>query len=117
MVKRRCPSSQTACLMGISSGSAAFECIDTTTALESCGGCLPTPGSNATGFADPAAPAGVDCTALPNVEDVSCVNSRCKIRASARPSLPRASTETRRTVACRPGASLNPDGTSCLLSI
>ncbi|GAA5903352.1 hypothetical protein JCM8208_001895, partial [Rhodotorula glutinis] len=58
-----CPAGRQACALGLGLGDAGavggFECVDTTSALEQCGAC--------------AAQGGVDCTALPNVAAVGCV--------------------------------------------
>ncbi|KAI5478245.1 formin binding protein [Pseudohyphozyma bogoriensis] len=61
----RCPASHTAC--PLTSGVAGFECVDTTTNLEQCGAC--------------ASQGGVDCTALPGVDAVGCVEGKCEIWA------------------------------------
>ncbi|TFY64336.1 hypothetical protein EVG20_g5973 [Dentipellis fragilis] len=55
---------------GVFGGAArAWECIDTTNDLESCGGCaIPL---------TPYTPFGVDCTAIPGVADVSCLSGSC----------------------------------------
>jgi hypothetical protein len=52
-------------------------CINTWADLESCGGC---PGS----LKEDGAPLGVDCTALPNVDVVSCVEGTCAIGTSTK---------------------------------
>lgn len=52
------------------------QCIDIQSSLESCGGCL---GSRR---GTDGRSAGVDCTALPNVESVSCVFGECVIGTS-----------------------------------
>ncbi|GAA5820376.1 hypothetical protein JCM10212_002726 [Sporobolomyces blumeae] len=62
-----CPASHEACAI---EGSSGFECIDTSSNLEQCGGCA-TSG------------AGVDCTALPNVDAVGCVAGVCEIWSCA----------------------------------
>ncbi|KAI5478701.1 esterase-like activity of phytase-domain-containing protein [Pseudohyphozyma bogoriensis] len=54
-----CPSYLTEC----ATSSASFECIDTNSNIESCGGC---PGAG-----------GVDCTAVPGVHSVECVEGVC----------------------------------------
>ncbi|VDC03225.1 unnamed protein product [Peniophora sp. CBMAI 1063] len=58
---------------GVYGGAArAWECIDTNTDLESCGGCdLPL---------TPYSLRGTDCSALPGVADVSCHNGSCAVR-------------------------------------
>lgn len=67
-----CPVGKSAC--GIPDLVGKFECLDTRFDVESCGGCtFPLPGGQK----------GVDCTALPNVGDVECVNSRCVIQNCA----------------------------------
>jgi hypothetical protein len=50
-------------------------CINTWADLESCGGC---PGS----LKEDGTPLGVDCTALPNVDVVSCMEGSCAIGES-----------------------------------
>ncbi|OCH90062.1 hypothetical protein OBBRIDRAFT_826179 [Obba rivulosa] len=68
--------------------SQAWECVDTTSDLESCGGC-----------AVPlhyASPHGIDCTALPGVADVSCNFGSCVVHR------------------CLPGYQVSLDGTFCL---
>ncbi|GAA6042644.1 hypothetical protein JCM8097_008264 [Rhodosporidiobolus ruineniae] len=59
-----CPAQQAACAVGSSYG--AFECIDTQTNLEQCGGCV-TDGS------------GQDCTAIFGAEGVECSAGRCLV--------------------------------------
>ncbi|KAI0635190.1 hypothetical protein C8Q77DRAFT_1156513 [Trametes polyzona] len=71
-----------------------FQCVDTSTNLESCGGCaVPHP------FGQPpsASGTGVDCAALPYVEDVSCQAGSCAVRS------------------CRSGWIVNNAGTGCIL--
>lgn len=53
-------------------GLGGFECVDTQSDPESCGGCL--------GF--DAESDGVDCTAIPYVNRVSCRRGHCVIRES-----------------------------------
>ncbi|KAM0753474.1 hypothetical protein T439DRAFT_322378 [Meredithblackwellia eburnea MCA 4105] len=60
-----CPSHHTACPIPGSSGQS--ECVDTQSNLEQCGACT-TDG-------------GVDCTALPGVDAVGCVQGKCEIWA------------------------------------
>ncbi|GAA5829221.1 hypothetical protein JCM5353_000963 [Sporobolomyces roseus] len=50
-------------------GGKGFECIDTSSNLEQCGGC--------------ASVAGVDCTAIEGVEQVGCVQGTCEIWSCA----------------------------------
>ncbi|KAI0785313.1 hypothetical protein BC629DRAFT_1288808 [Irpex lacteus] len=67
-----CPAGHTACgVFGFNSQD-AWECIDTKSDLESCGGCTVEFGRT------PAL--GVDCTAIPAVMDVSCVAGRCAVQ-------------------------------------
>ncbi|KAK7039412.1 insulin-like growth factor binding protein [Favolaschia claudopus] len=69
--RSECPVGQTACpIPGRSFRS--WECIDTRNDLESCGGC-------AFSSLNQAEATGQDCTALPGVADVSCLNSRCAV--------------------------------------
>jgi len=70
-----CATHETAC--GVYGGSArSFDCVDTRSDLESCGGCavplLPTQ------------TVGRDCSAIQGVSDVSCVYSKCVVH-SCRP--------------------------------
>ncbi|KAI0756550.1 hypothetical protein C8Q80DRAFT_1264595 [Daedaleopsis nitida] len=65
----------------------AWECINTDTDLESCGGCaIPL---------DEFSPSGVDCTAIPGVLDVSCLEGACAVHR------------------CAPGFTVSKDGESC----
>ncbi|KAJ3487120.1 hypothetical protein NLI96_g3750 [Meripilus lineatus] len=66
----------------------AYECIDTSSDLESCGGCaIPlAPGS----------PRGIDCTAIPGVVDVSCRTGNCVVHR------------------CQPGFTVSMDQTFCI---
>ncbi|KAJ9116988.1 hypothetical protein QFC22_004646 [Naganishia vaughanmartiniae] len=57
-------------------GRKGYECIDITSNIESCGGCL---GVKREDGDSPAA--GVDCTALLNVDSVACINGRCIIES------------------------------------
>ncbi|TBU34451.1 hypothetical protein BD311DRAFT_649633 [Dichomitus squalens] len=68
----------------------AWECLDTATDLESCGGCA-TP-------LDAFSPRGVDCTAIPGVADVACQAGACAVKR------------------CAPGYEVSADGTFCLTS-
>jgi len=68
--------------------SQSWECVDTTSDLESCGGCA-TPLT--LGGAQ-----GIDCTALPGVADVSCHSGSCVVHR------------------CLPGYTLSHDKTFCL---
>ncbi|KAJ7187958.1 hypothetical protein C8R46DRAFT_1053178 [Mycena filopes] len=51
-------------------GSGSFECVDTQNSLESCGGCVGAPSST-----------GQDCSAIPDVDAVSCSKGRCLVTA------------------------------------
>jgi hypothetical protein len=47
-----------------------YECLDTSTNVESCGGCMtPFPGNAA----------GVDCSAIVGAEEVDCIQGACKV--------------------------------------
>lgn len=48
-----------------------YECLDTQSDLEACGGC---PGSDSS----------VDCSAMPNVRNVQCVDGQCQISSCLR---------------------------------
>ncbi|KAF8147746.1 hypothetical protein K438DRAFT_1625980 [Mycena galopus ATCC 62051] len=68
-----CSAGQTACPIP-GRGAKSWECIDTQSELESCGGCI---------YSDDlprSSPHGKDCTAIPGVSDVSCVKGQCVIR-------------------------------------
>ncbi|ORY25054.1 hypothetical protein BCR39DRAFT_545179 [Naematelia encephala] len=74
-----CPAGKTLCPIGSNgrnldklSGS-GYECMDIFSNLESCGGCI---------FDE--TPFGQDCTTLDNVDDVACVDGRCKINSCLR---------------------------------
>ncbi|KAI0289274.1 hypothetical protein BC826DRAFT_1177397 [Russula brevipes] len=69
------PSSNEVC--GVSQGSAALECLNTDTALESCGGCVsPNPF-----LMSEQGPEGIYCVALPCVQNVRCSASRFVVQA------------------------------------
>jgi hypothetical protein len=55
----------------------AYECIDTMTNLESCGGCLEPYTLGLTPAEIAEQKQGVDCTVLPGVSDVQCLGGRC----------------------------------------
>ena len=60
-----CPDDETACPLR----SGAFECVDTTSDLASCGGCV---GLKGTG-------AGENCLAIPGALQVECFQSKCHV--------------------------------------
>ncbi|KAI0783349.1 hypothetical protein C8Q75DRAFT_810935 [Abortiporus biennis] len=66
----------------------AWECVDTTNDLESCGGCTIPLG--------PSIPRGIDCTAIPGVSDVSCKQGSCHVSS------------------CLPGYAISFDGSYCI---
>ncbi|KAI0289277.1 hypothetical protein BC826DRAFT_914731, partial [Russula brevipes] len=70
---------------GVSQGSAAFECLNTDTALESCGGCV---SPNPFLLMSEQGPEGVDCTALRYVQNVRCSAGRCVVQACANGYIP-----------------------------
>lgn len=64
-----------------------FECVDTTSNIESCGACAyPLPGQLA----------GQDCTAIANTLNVACHRSACKV------------------LSCQRGFAVSKDGKSCI---
>ncbi|KAJ7445276.1 hypothetical protein FB451DRAFT_1055731, partial [Mycena latifolia] len=66
----------------------AYDCVDTRTDLESCGGCVnPLAGDEA---------AGRDCTQIPGVSAVRCSAGECQVQS------------------CREGWSVASDGHSCV---
>ncbi|KZV76648.1 hypothetical protein PENSPDRAFT_388060 [Peniophora sp. CONT] len=88
--KRSCEVHESVC--GVYGGrSLGYECLDTARDLENCGGCtIPHP------FVEYGRSAnGTDCTALPEVLDVSCEVGRCAVRR------------------CRSGYHVSSDGTLC----
>jgi hypothetical protein len=71
-VNNLCPTSQSACRVSGGSGwDGAFECVDTSANIESCGGCV-------------AEGRGQDCTAIEGASDVACIASRCVVSACRR---------------------------------
>ncbi|GAA5868388.1 hypothetical protein JCM3774_003277 [Rhodotorula dairenensis] len=77
-----CPKGLTACTIG---GSKGFECVDTLTNLEQCGAC--------------ASSGGVDCTQLPGVASVACVEGSCEVWA------------------CEDGLEYDPEQRACLKAL
>lgn len=73
---KRCPTGQRACAISTAPSLAnVFDCIDTTSDIESCGGCAyPARGEVA----------GQDCTSLPFVDVVECVAGGCLISSCQR---------------------------------
>jgi len=69
----------------VSSETSIFECINTDSTIESCGGCPSYVGGT-----------GIDCTTIPNVDSVLCVSGTCLITS------------------CSNGFELNLDGSSCV---
>ncbi|KAG6860318.1 hypothetical protein C0995_012714 [Termitomyces sp. Mi166 len=70
-----CKPGQTVCGIPGREGTKDFECIDTRTTLDSCGGCIVQHP-----FSDgPAAAKGVDCGRLPGVITSNCSDYRCEI--------------------------------------
>jgi len=68
----RCEWGLTKCgVLNFSASRAGFECIDTRSHLESCGGC-----TLAYGHAEAT---GEDCTAIPGVSAVSCHAGKCVV--------------------------------------
>jgi len=83
---RLCPSGQEVC--GGFSGPKSYECIDTKTTLDSCGGCVfPLSGRNAT---------GTDCSAILGAANVRCIDSKCAV------------------MSCMAGWNLPEDGQACI---
>ncbi|KAH8926702.1 hypothetical protein BT69DRAFT_952269 [Atractiella rhizophila] len=71
LIDPRCPLSETACPLNFgsasssTSGDGGYECIDTSNAVQSCGGCL--------------GRGGVDCTAIEGVKGVGCEEGVCTV--------------------------------------
>ncbi|KAI0770393.1 hypothetical protein C8Q74DRAFT_1369565 [Fomes fomentarius] len=72
----------------------AYECVDVRNDLESCGGCA----ANDSPFGERAADGGRDCSAIPNVDSVTCMGGECVIAK------------------CSNGHRLSPDGANCVAS-
>ncbi|KAF9515754.1 hypothetical protein BS47DRAFT_1341696 [Hydnum rufescens UP504] len=73
-VDKRCPFATTKCgIYDQTASRTGFECIDTKTSLESCGGCTIGFGS------EPAT--GVDCTNIPGASDIECEKGVCVVNA------------------------------------
>jgi len=94
--KRALPAEEAVCPFGLkkcgvvssSTSHVGFECLDTVSNLESCGGCL----YSYTGKRD----IGVDCTAIEGVSDVRCIAGSCVVHR------------------CRHGWAFAEDGQSCV---
>ncbi|RPD56149.1 hypothetical protein L226DRAFT_488160 [Lentinus tigrinus ALCF2SS1-7] len=98
-IKRRaCPAGHKSCpVYGSTSGRGflkAYECVDVQNDLESCGGCV----TNDSPFGERTFDGGRDCSAIPNVNTVTCNAGKCLIES------------------CRDGYSLSADGLSCISS-
>jgi len=84
-----CPEGLTRCSApSFSYGLPGWQCVDSQTNLESCGGCPLSSHDHE--------PAGVDCTAIRGAEDVSCRQGRCEVRS------------------CATGYEISQDGHACL---
>ncbi|KAI0348169.1 hypothetical protein BDW22DRAFT_61052 [Trametopsis cervina] len=86
--RQLCPPGLTACGIYGFTSTDAWECINTKSDLESCGGC-------AVGLGRTPA-LGVDCTAIPGVMDVSCISGSCSVQR------------------CQPGFEVTADGAYCI---
>jgi len=62
--------------LNVAASRAGFECLDTRTHLESCGGCTLAYGHNEA--------TGQDCTAIPGVSGVSCQANKCVVHSCKR---------------------------------
>ncbi|PPQ93896.1 hypothetical protein CVT25_007809 [Psilocybe cyanescens] len=87
--KLLCPIGLSACQI-IGRGAELWECVDTQKDLESCGGCM-IQSSYLFSKDD-----GIDCTAIPGISDVSCVEGKCLVHR------------------CMAGFSVNQAGDSCV---
>ncbi|KAF8151730.1 hypothetical protein B0H34DRAFT_678288 [Crassisporium funariophilum] len=88
---KRCPKGLTACAI-LGRNLKSWECVDTQSDLESCGGCMLSLHPN---FPETD---GVDCTAITGVSDVSCGQGQCIVHR------------------CMPGYDVNFSGNSCVYS-
>ncbi|WWD01606.1 hypothetical protein V866_008551 [Kwoniella sp. B9012] len=77
-LSQRCPHGQRACRVPEGSDE-AYECIDTSHELESCGGCIRGEMGIAYDSASSRLPIGVDCTLISGItaNGVACFESRC----------------------------------------
>ncbi|KAK8865926.1 hypothetical protein IAR55_001075 [Kwoniella newhampshirensis] len=76
-----CPSGMSKCAVGVSGEKEGrWECVDTRSDIESCGGCMDPSRS----FDLSAVGQGHDCTALPDVDQVACLSGSCKIQSCIR---------------------------------
>ncbi|EIN12496.1 hypothetical protein PUNSTDRAFT_49803 [Punctularia strigosozonata HHB-11173 SS5] len=73
--ERRCRRDWQSCPIFVESKLKGFECVDVQHDLESCGGCV----TNGQTFGD----GGRDCSAIPNVDSVSCMKGQCIIEQCA----------------------------------
>ncbi|KAJ7101298.1 hypothetical protein B0H15DRAFT_408269 [Mycena belliarum] len=88
--QRSCAAGWTAC--GVPGGtSREWECLNTQTDLESCGGCPSGTVSSLTASAS-----GKDCTAIPHIADVACVAGGCAVQR------------------CLPGFKISSAGDACV---
>lgn len=85
----RCRVGQMLC-GGWKKGVDEWECVDTRSTLDSCGGCI------YPYFFDEKPPTGADCSSLPGAVDVECRNSRCIVHS------------------CQPGYVLSPAYDECI---
>ncbi|GBE85220.1 hypothetical protein SCP_0704060 [Sparassis crispa] len=75
-IKRQlCPKDHKNCPVYGMSGLRGYECVDIHNDLESCGGCA----GNDSPFGQRAEDGGRDCSAIPNVDFVSCQGGKCII--------------------------------------
>ncbi|KAF8743241.1 hypothetical protein RHS02_03165, partial [Rhizoctonia solani] len=68
-----CASGQQRCK--INAGRGGYECINTLFTLDACGGCPPIEGEESDG------PSGRDCSEIPNVDQVRCIEGSCEIKS------------------------------------
>ncbi|KAI0717362.1 hypothetical protein C8T65DRAFT_694256 [Cerioporus squamosus] len=92
MAQSACEHDETVC--GAFDGATAnFQCVDVQTRLDSCGGCMM---PNPFGFRVNDRASGVDCTAIPFVDSVSCSVGRCVVQS------------------CLSGWTVDAQGTGCM---
>ncbi|KAI4524958.1 hypothetical protein K525DRAFT_291240 [Schizophyllum commune Loenen D] len=73
--QKTCSARESVCGIAGHEGTLDFECVDTTSTLDSCGGCVTPHGFPAASVQS----SGVDCAALPNVVEVGCKASKCVV--------------------------------------
>ncbi|EIN06662.1 hypothetical protein PUNSTDRAFT_72005 [Punctularia strigosozonata HHB-11173 SS5] len=93
VVPRHCPPGTKACPTYAKGALGGYECVNTHTSLEQCGGCVAA-GESLDGVRS--ADGGRDCSTIPQAEDVSCYRGECHIKT------------------CKEGYTVSSDGERCV---